>query len=234
MTSSHLFYDVCVGSSPIRFAVEVDGIQHKLFSYFPIGSDVPLDSSIALQTYYETTHTAQKCISYPPSALSPEEQTFSISRYEKEATEFSVQKFSFHQSGVLTTKNKKGLRLSDDRDARSLSFDNIPDFARLCYIYPVHYTKYPVVHSNENEAKGYYMVRISQAMAEQPSMFDIRVSRKECASDLEGRLKSAYVCFIAFRDTTTLSNCGLDIYVVFRKSPNSFFPRAEAVVIETY
>ena len=104
----------------------------------------------------------------------------------------------------------------------------------LCYIYPVHYTQYPVIHPRENEAKGYCIFRIPEAMAAQPSMLDIRISRKESASDLERRLKSAYEWFKAFRDATTLSSCGLDIYVVFRKSPNSFFPRGEAVFIETY
>ena len=55
--------------SSIRFAVEIGGVQYKLFSYFPIGSKS--DASIALHSYYESTHTYEKRLHTAPQDLSP-------------------------------------------------------------------------------------------------------------------------------------------------------------------
>ena len=75
-------------SRPVRFAVEVDRVKHKLLSYFPIGREDAADSSIALHTYFPSTHTYEKRIDRSPSDLSPEEGTIRLSDYEAEARKF--------------------------------------------------------------------------------------------------------------------------------------------------
>ena len=75
-------------SHPVRFAVEVDGVKYKLFSYFLIGAEAAADSSIALHTYFPSTHTYEKRIDRSPSDLSPEEGTIRLSDYEAEARKF--------------------------------------------------------------------------------------------------------------------------------------------------
>jgi hypothetical protein len=192
-------------SRPVRFAVEVDGVKYKLFSYFLIGAEAAADSSIALHTYFPSTHTYEKRIDRSPSDLSPEEGTILLSDYEAEARKFQVNKFSFHKSGVLTRKDKNGTRISDDPDARSISFQSIPDFIRLCYIYPAYYPKYPKVAPTEG--KDYNIIVLSKESAKVPPITDVRISRNEASPHLEAKLKEAYMTFQAFRDRATLAKC---------------------------
>jgi hypothetical protein len=110
-------------SRSVRFAVEVDGVKYKLLSYFHIGREAATDSSIALHTYFPSTHTYEKRIDRPPGGLSSEEGIIHLSDYEAEARKFQVNKFSFHQLGVLTRKDNHGNRISDDPDARSSRFN---------------------------------------------------------------------------------------------------------------
>ena len=164
-------------SGPVRFAVEIDGVRCKLLSYFPIGADTASDSSIALHTYFRSTHTYEKRIDKPPSELSPEEKPIRLSAYEAEAREFHVHKFSFHQTGVLTTKDKKGRRISDDPDARSICFESIPDWIRCCDIYPVRYSRYPV--GDPAESKLYNIIVLPKESEEIPPIIHIRISKKK-------------------------------------------------------
>jgi hypothetical protein len=217
-------------SRSVRFAVEVDGVKYKLLSYFPIGREAAADSSIALHTYFPSTHTYEKRIDRPPRDLSPEEGIIYLSDYEAEARKFQVKKFSFHQSGVLTRKDKHGNRISDDPDDRSISFQSISDFIRLCYIYPAYYPRYPKV--DPTEGKDYNMIVLPKESAKVPPIIDVRISRSEASPPLEAKLKEIYMTFQAFRDRATLEKCGLDIYIVFRVSSNEGFPRAEALFTE--
>jgi hypothetical protein len=133
---------------------------------------------------------------------------------------------------VLTRKDKNGTRISDDPDARSISFQSIPDFIRLCYIYPVSYPRYPKVARTER--KDYNIIVFPRESAKVPPIIDVRISRNEASPHLEAKLKETYMTFQAFRDRATLEKCGLDIYIVFRPSGNQGFPRAEALFTEIY
>jgi len=210
---------------PVRFAVEVDGIQYRLFSYFTVGNDL----SVAMQSYFKTTHIAQR--GFSRSQEERGEEGVRISQMQKEAQYFTVNKHTFHRSGVQNIKNRQGSRPSDRRDRRSISFDDIADAIRLFYIYPTTYSRYPrIVVDNK---KHHNVLCLKGDIRSVPIMIDVRLSR--IGFPMIDRLTSAYSKgFAAFIDGKTLVEVDLNIVTVFRKSPNSFWPKAEAIVAEYY
>ena len=115
----------------------------------------------------------------------------------------------------------------------STAFADIKDSIRLCYFYPMHYKKYPIMSiKDRNPDKHFNGLNLKGDVVNLPIMAEIRFSKKEF--DLEEKLISAYKSFVAFKDDKTLSKFDLNIYTVFRKSNNPQFPKTQAIIHEYY
>jgi hypothetical protein len=211
---------------PIRFAVMVEGAQYRIVSYFPVARD----SSIAVHSYFPSTHTFAKRIDKPVDELDSSEQILSINQAEKEAFPFFAHKTTFHQSGIQNLKDRRGERLQEHNDIQSIPFDNIKESIRLCYFYPTLYRHYPKVFLADN--KHHNVFDLVGAVTRMPSIIEIRLCRK--GYDFTQRLQESYPGFAAFIDRWTLEAKGLDIFTTFRKSPNPKFPSTHALIKEFY
>lgn len=221
-----IFQDVSDIRPPIRFAIEIDGVRYRIFSYFLASKD----SSIAVHSYFSSTHTWSKRLDIPPQDLPSNEILLKISEAEKEAEKFAAHKSAFHKSGILNIKDKEGKRLKGDKDIVSISFERIPESIRLCYIYPTVYNRY--LRILKESKKHHNVLKLVGTDKKVPLMIEIRLSKFDF--NLSNRLKESYKGFIAFVDRNTLSHYKLDIYTVFRRSPNSYFPSTEAFIREFY
>jgi len=222
----HIVREVGQRQPPVRFAVEVEEIQHRVFSYFPVGRDL----SIAVQTYFDETHTAAAKFDKPPEELEPGEDAISISSLMEHALPFAAQKYTFHQSGKLNAKDRTGERMRGNQDIQSIPFDRIEDAIRLCYLYPTLYSRYPRVDPQAGKHHNVFRL-VGQAPA-MPSIIEVRLSRK--SFPLLDKLKEAYSAFAAFVDPWTLETRDESILTVFRKSRNPHFPSTHAFVREFY
>ena len=120
--------------------------------------------------------------------------------------------------------------MDGDKDIISIPFERIDGNIRLFYIYPTHYDKYPKYH--ENRYKDHNIVKFSASQRNLPIMFEVRLSRYDF--NLAAKLEEAYDSFVGFYDHETLMEYKLDIYTIFRRSPNPAIPNTEAFFREHY
>jgi hypothetical protein len=226
MDGVFLIQDIGNFDPPIRFAVGIGSPQHRIFSYFPIGSD----GSIGVQDYFPANSTMMRTLNKPPAELPELERTIKKGEFEVEAQSFRPQKFSFHKSGVSNAKSQRGERFPGDYDTHSIPFADIQDTIRLCYIYPAAYHRYP--QCSENDNKHHNVFDLSEAFSTMPSMIEMRLARG--GFDIEHRLKGSYRGFAAFRDVATLRKFDIAIYTILRRSPNVRFPSHHAFICERY
>lgn len=226
MEGLYIFHSIGETIPPIRFGVEIDNVQYRLFSYFPVGND----SSIAIHSYFPGTHSATKRLDTPPEELSTEEREIKISELNQKAKPGFPHKYTFHQSGVLTAKNKKGTWLENDKDIQSIPFSNINGSIRLCYFYPTIYSKYPIVRIEEQ--KHHNLFKLVGNIRKMPPIIEIYLCQAEY--DLVSKLKTAHSGLACFIDKTTLKAKDIVVFTIFRQSPNPHFPKTDAVIIEYY
>ena len=211
---------------PARFAIKTDEAVYRMFSYFRIGND----SSIAMQSYYKSNYIATENIQMPLEELVIQKPYFSLAEMSKSKQYFKIHKSSFHKSGVLNIKDKENKRMIGDTDIISIPFGKIEDNIRLFYIYPTHYSKYPMLSENSN--KPHFIIKLPASNKNMPAMFEVRLSKYNF--DLPAKLDEAYDSFAGFCDHETLLEYELDIYTIFRKAPNPSIPNTEALFREYY
>ncbi len=221
-----IFRDISGLSHPVRFAIEIDDNIYRLFSYFPVGKDL----SIAMQTCFSSNHLYSKKIDIPPDELAPNKPILKISQVEKEAEPFDIHKSTFHKSGILNIKDKKGGRIKGDKDIVSIPFSRITDTIRLIYLYPAPYSVYPKL--SKTNKKPHNILKLVGNAKRIPPIVEVRLS--EYKFDLRNELISSYEGFIAYIDHNTLADFQLDIFTVFRKSPNPDFPKTQVFIREFY
>ena len=197
-----------------------------MFSYFRIGND----SSIAMQAYFKSNYIATENIQKPPKELVKQKPYFSLNEMSKSGQHFKIHKSSFHKSGVLNIKDKENKRITEDTDIISIPFVKVEDNIRLFYIYPTHYSKYPILSDNSN--KPYHIIKLSALSENMPAMFEVRLSKYNF--NLPAKLDEAYDSFAGFCDHETLMEYELDIYTIFRRAPNPKTPNTEAFFREYY
>ena len=226
MAKVQLFQNVGCSGSPVRFAVEIEEKQYRLFSYFPVGDD----SSFSLHSYFPGTHTYRRYIDKSPQSLEPSEAVLRLSECAKKAEPFVPHKRTFHKSGTMNIKNKAGDRMKGDFDVKSLPFESIPGFLLLCIIFPTSYNRYPLIREEDN--KRHNILRLEGNAKKMPLMIEIHIKKDDY--DLEDKLKSTYEDFVSFVDRNTLAKWQLEIYTVFRKSAQPHFPTTEVEFRYTY
>ena len=218
--------EISPSGQPARFAVKIDDTIYRMFSYFRIGND----SSIAMLSYFESNCISAENIQMPSEQLIKQKPYFSLSELQKSAQPFKIHKSSFHKSGILNIKNKNSNRMNGDKDIRSIPFGSVEDTIRLFYIYPTQYAKYPKIPEHGN--KRHYIIKLPPLYRNLPIMFEVRLSKYDF--DLITKLDQAYDSFVGFYDHETLMEYNLDIYTLFRKSPNPTIPNTEAFFREYY
>lgn len=218
--------EITPSGQPVRFAVRIDDTIYRMFSYFRIGKD----SSIAMRSYFESNYIATENIQVPSEELVKYKPYFSVTELEKSAQPFKIHKSSFHKSGVLNIKDKKSNRMNGDADIISIPFGSVEDNIRLFYIYPTQYAKYPKLPEHSN--KRHYIIKLPASSKNIPSMFEVRLSKYDF--NLRAKLDEAYDSFVGFYDHETLMEYKIDIYTVFRRSPNPAIPNTEAFFREYY
>ena len=166
----------------------------------------------------------------PPKELVKHKPYFSITDTLKSGQPFKIHKSRFHKSGVLNIKDKENKRINGDTDIISIPFGRIEDNIRLFYIYPTHYSKYPMLSANSY--KTHHIIKLPTLSKNMPAMFEVRLSKYDF--DLPAKLDEAYDSFAGFCDHETLMEYELDIYTIFRRAPNPSIPNAEGFFREYY
>ena len=201
----------------VRFGIQYQtGDVRKILYYF-----VQKDGSLGIGNYFSELGGA-----YSRRLDTTENWEISVSEAESRKKNYRQQKVSLHKSGVIVQKSKEGGRYDEQPDPISIPFEKIPDAIQAHITYPSNPEKYP-------KHQGKKTVNVASLLETQvPVMIKIFLSNKDFNFlDFQNRIDSDT---IIFHDGNSLIKFNLDIYVVFRKSNNDFWPKAHGAAITLF